>query len=96
MAEARDQRFYAKVGEKLIVTGNVTACTPVHRKYGTSYVLVVEGVGEFVGVTVRWKASRWPGAQVGDKVTITGAIVAHKMYQRVPQTVVARATVVVH
>lgn len=95
-AKAAGQRYYD--GAKAVAApGVVTVAITVDTAYGASRLVVVEGTGDYEGVTFKmfgtgvtlWEARR------GDKVEVTGSVKDRDEYEGTPQTVLTRAKIVV-
>ncbi len=95
-------RYLGTVGEKgVTMRGTVVVRTQVEDYYsyngGSKALVIIEGSGEFVGVTVKMcgtAACLYPLGR-GDEVEVTGTIKDHSDYQGTPQTVLIRPKVTV-
>jgi hypothetical protein len=90
------QRFLGAVGEKVTVTGKVTANLSIEGRFGyrTTYsrLVIIEGVDVDAGVTLKtFGTSAWHyDVEVGDVVEVTATVKDHEVYRGVKQTAVAR------
>lgn len=90
------QRYLdAVAGDKITATGTVAVATTVDTTYGMSRLVVIEGTGDFEGVTFKMfgtGATLWETAK-GDTVEVAGAVKGFEEYNDTPQTVLTRAKV---
>lgn len=95
-AERADaQRYFGAEGDKVAVTGTVITAITVEGYHGSSRLIVVEGSGEFEGVTAKafgTAASLWE-TERGDVVEMTGTIKGHEEYQGTKQTTLTRTKI---
>lgn len=89
------QKYLGETGDVVTVTGAVAANIPVETRYGWTRLLIVEGTGEFTGVTLKlWSTAKAVReAERGDVVTVTGTVKTHEEYDGVKQTELGKAKV---
>jgi hypothetical protein len=102
-AEAKQaaQRYYGTKGDKVVATGTVAVAMNIETEnYATGMpeskrLVVVEGTGEFTGVTfkvVGVGATLWE-AERGQTVELRGAVKDHRDYNGVQQTIITRGKI---
>jgi len=94
-AEARlaETRYAGEIGaKKVTVSGIVATATSHEGDYGISRFVIVVGMGDDMGITVKISGtSEWLfDAERGDNVTVTGTVKAHATYNNARQTVMIR------
>lgn len=96
-AERAKARYIGEEGAKVTVRGTVSVKTFVDDFYAryegaTKPLVIVTGVGEFEGVTVKMigTAKALYEVERGDEVEVTGTVKGHGEYQGVLQTTVTR------
>lgn len=94
-ATSNTTRFAGEVKGKVTVTGTVTQVKEIEGDYGFSTLIVVSGIGDFEGVTVKTfttsRATLDLGLTEGDIVTVVATVKEHETYREVRQTMVTRA-----
>ena len=91
------QRYYGTVGDKVTGTGTVVVAMSFETQFGYTALRVIEGTGDFEGVTFKimgsgktlWECGR------GDQVVVSGAVKDHETYEGTAQTVLTRAKITV-
>lgn len=94
-------RYYGTVGGKVVATGTVTVAARVEVATYTGYsteikmLVIVEGTGEFAGVTFKlWgTGATLYTAERGQTVEVRGTIKDHDEYEGVKQTVITRGKI---
>lgn len=95
-AKVAASRHYGAEGEKVAAApGIVRVAFNIESAYGVARMLVIEGTGDYAGVTFKIMgsgATLWD-ADKGDEVEVTGTIKKHEEYEGVAQTAITRAKV---
>lgn len=99
-AKVAASRHYGAKGEKVTAaTGTVVVRATYDATYGyqtrTGMLLVIEGTGEYAGVTFKVSGTGktlWDAAR-GDEVEVSGTIKDHGEYEGVAQTILTRAKI---
>jgi hypothetical protein len=92
---ARQAQRYLDADKADNATGTVAVAVTTENQYGLSRLLVIEGTGDYTGVTFKvWGTGRtlWT-VNRGDTVTVTGAVKAREEYEGTMQTVLTRAKI---
>lgn len=94
MAEQDTQRFGGQPGEKITFTGRITKTFCGASDYGLYYMVVVEGIDTYQGVTFKMTGTSKLHIELQDAeddiVTITATVKKHDMYKGTKQTVMLR------
>lgn len=87
---AKRRYLDAVEGEKVTVTGTITVTHGFETMYGWSRLVIVEGSGDFEGVTVKMMGTSKAiyAAERGQAVEVTATVKDFEEYDGVPQTVV--------
>lgn len=95
-AKVAESRHYGTEGQKVVAApGVVSVAINIESMYGTARMVVIEGTGDYAGVTFKVfgsGATLWETGK-GDEVEVTATIKAHEEYDGVAQTALTRAKV---
>lgn len=94
-ARQDSQSYLGTLGDFVTVTGTVKSNISVETRYGFTRLLIVEGTGEFTGVTIKaWGNSKPIREAVrGDAITINGTVKGHEEYDGTKQTELGKAKI---
>jgi hypothetical protein len=94
MAEQDAQRFGGQPGEKITFTGKIVKTFSGASDYGLYYMVVVEGIDTFSGVTFKMTGTSKLHIELqdceDDIVTIAATVKKHDLYNGTKQTVMLR------
>ena len=88
--EAKLHHVEAEIGEKVTITGVVTAAIGIDTAYGPSNLIAIKG-DDYSNVKI-FSIAQWThDTNEGDQIQIVGTVKAHGHHNELPETVLTRA-----